>query len=281
MEVKEAQNWIQVEKKDTLGFLITIQPNETDIDRYATIRLFSVEKEELLKFAQLGDKEIIAGLAFDYREQTQWIDASSKFTRLWSAKVNSEADSWAYATRHGDDGIMLNLDKNEQRTKRTLKLIIHDADKVLAALLVNQYPDPLPLSTYGYSVGDKASIITLDSGVKDSLIFQLPDWIQIHSKQETDNGIRYQFAIENNPMDIARYDSIRIRTESETGQSEIAISAIRTLTIHTSRCRSFMRHFDHDSKWRGFFLPGRRRGRTVIRRRFFHSVSFFLSLTGI
>lgn len=111
MEVKEAQNWIQVEKKDTLGFLITIQPNETDIDRYATIRLFSVEKEELLKFAQLGDKEIIAGLAFDYREQTQWIDASSKFTRLWSAKVNSEADSWAYATRHGDDGIMLNLDK--------------------------------------------------------------------------------------------------------------------------------------------------------------------------
>ena len=57
VEVKEAQNWIQVEKKDTLGFLITIQPNETDIDRYATIRLFSVEKEELLKFAQLETKK--------------------------------------------------------------------------------------------------------------------------------------------------------------------------------------------------------------------------------
>lgn len=224
VEVKEPQNWIQVEKKDTLGFLITMCPNETGIDRNAIIKLFSTEKEELLKFTQLGDKEIIAGLAFDYREQTQWIDASSKFTRVWNAKVNSEAANWAYATRHGDDGIMLNLNKNEQRTKRTFKLIIHDADKVLAALLVNQYPDPLPLSKYSYSVRDKASTITLDAGVKDSLIFQLPDWIQIHSKQETDNGIRYQFAIENNPMDIARYDSIRIHTKSGTGQSEIAIS---------------------------------------------------------
>ena len=78
---------------------------------------------------------------------------------------------------------MLNLDKNEQRTKRTLKLIIHDADKVLAALLVNQYPDPLPLSTYGYSVGDKASIITLDAGVKDSLIFQLTGFRYIPNKK--------------------------------------------------------------------------------------------------
>ena len=224
VEVKEPQSWVQVEKKDTTGFLITMQPNETGVDRNATIKLFSIEKEELIKFTQLGDKEIIAGLAFDHKEQTQWIDASSKFAKVWNAKVNQEAADWAYATRHGEDGIMLKLGKNEGRIKRTLKLIIHEADKVLAALLVNQYPDPLPLSNYDYSVDNKTSIITIDAGVKDSLIFQLPDWIQIHSKQETDNGVRYQFAIENNPMDVARYDSIRIHTESGTGQGEIAIS---------------------------------------------------------
>lgn len=224
VEVKEPQSWVQVEKKDTTGFLITMQPNETGVDRNATIKLFSIEKEELIKFTQLGDKEIIAGLAFDHKEQTQWIDASSKFAKVWNAKVNPEAADWAYATRHGEDGIMLKLGKNEGRIKRTLKLIIHEADKVLAALLVNQYPDPLPLSNYDYSVDNKTSIITIDAGVKDSLIFQLPDWIQIHSKQETDNGVRYQFAIENNPMDVARYDSIRIHTESGTGQGEIAIS---------------------------------------------------------
>lgn len=224
VEVKEPQSWVQVEKKDTTGFLITMQPNETGVDRNATIKLFSIEKEELIKFTQLGDKEIIAGLAFDHKEQTQWIDASSKFAKVWNAKVNPEAADWAYATRHGEDGIMLKLGKNEGRIKRTLKLIIHEADRVLAALLVNQYPDPLPLSKYDYSVDNKTSIITIDAGVKDSLIFQLPDWIHIHSKQETDNGVRYQFAIENNPMDVARYDSIRIHTESETGQGEIAIS---------------------------------------------------------
>lgn len=224
VEVKEPQSWVQVEKKDTTGFLITMQPNETGVDRNATIKLFSIEKEELIKFTQLGDKEIIAGLAFDHKEQTQWIDASSKFAKVWNAKVNPEAADWAYATRHGEDGIMLKLGKNEGRIKRTLKLIIHEADKVLAALLVNQYPDPLPLSKYDYSVDNKTSIITIDAGVKDSLIFQLPDWIHIHSKQETDNGVRYQFAIENNPMDVARYDSIRIHTESGTGQGEIAIS---------------------------------------------------------
>ena len=37
VEVKEPQSWVQVEKKDTTVFLITMQPNETGVDRNATI----------------------------------------------------------------------------------------------------------------------------------------------------------------------------------------------------------------------------------------------------
>lgn len=224
VEIIDSPSWVHTEKKDTASFLVTMQPNETGIERYANFRIFSTEKEEHSVFLQLGDKNIVAGFAYDYKEQNQWVNAAIKLSSKWGANVNTEAESWAYAVRHGDDGIMLKLSKNEGKTRRTLRLIIHDEDEIKAALLVNQFPDPLPLSSHDYSVGGEASIITLDAGIKDSLVFQLPDWISLHSKQETEDGIRYKLAIEANPADVARYDSIRIHTESEAGRDEIAIS---------------------------------------------------------
>ncbi len=224
VEVKDSSNWVQVEKKDTVGFLVTMQPNESGIDRCSTIRIFSIEKEEHFLFLQLGNPNITGGYAYDDKEQYQWLDTSPEWGSAWNVKVNPEAESWAYATRHGEDGIMLKLSENTGRSKRTLHLIVYNEEKVLATALVNQYPDPLPLSTRDYSVESEGSLITLDVGVRDSLTFQLPDWINLHSKQPLQEGIRYQFAIEANPADTARWGSIHIQNKEKTGQGEITVS---------------------------------------------------------
>lgn len=225
VELENSPSWVQVEKKDTTGFLVTMQPNETGTDRCANFKIFSTEKEERSVFLQLGDKNIMAGFAYGHKEQTQWLSAYPPLSNKWSVNVNPEAESWAYAVRHGENIIMLKLAQNEGRTRRTLRLIIHDENKIKAVYLVNQVPDPLPLpKEHDYSVGSEASQITIDAGVKDSLLFQLPDWVSLYSKQETENGIRYTFAIEANPADAARYDSICIRTESESGQDKLFIS---------------------------------------------------------
>ena len=224
VEVKDSPEWMTVDKKGETGFMITMQPNESGIDRKATVRLFSDEKELLIPFLQFGSKEISKIGIFDFHEQYQWMGAASEWGNKWTASVNHEANDWAYAARHGDDMIMVYLRENTDREKRTLQLTIQDEDKELAVFQINQLPDALPLSAQNFSVSSETSTITLDAGVTDSLVFRLPEWISLHSQQKIDKGIRYELAIKANLTDIVRYDSIHIQTESGSGSKDIAIA---------------------------------------------------------
>lgn len=224
VEIRDSSDWVHTEKKDSTGFLVTMKPNETGTDRYATMRLFSNEKERNSVFLQLGNKRIVGGYAYGYPEQRLWLPTFPEWGENWTVKVNSEASNWARAVRHGNEVIMLWVGKNTGREKRMLSLIVQDGEKELPIFLVVQHPNPLPLSDHDYRVGNNASIITLEAGITDSLVFELPDWISVHSKQKKDEGMRYELAVQANLTDVARYDSIRVCTEAKTGQTEIAIS---------------------------------------------------------
>ena len=224
VKLKEALDWITVEKKDTTAFLVTIQPNESGVDRYASVKLFSIEKEMTIPFTQLGSRQVVNGCVFDYKEQYQWLGISSEWGNKWTATISPEANSWAYATRHGDDMIMLYLQKNPGREKRTTQFTIRDGEKELAIYRVEQQPDPLPLSDYDYNVGSNSSVITLNTEVTDSLSFEFPKWISLLSQQKTGKRIRYQLAVQANAADTARYSSIRVYLKKGTGDTRISIS---------------------------------------------------------
>lgn len=224
IEVRDSLDWVHTEKKDTTGFLVTLKPNESGIDRYATIRIFSNEKERNSVFLQLGNKQITKGFAYGYPEQSLWLPKSPEWGSNWTVSVHPEASNWAYAIRHGDENIMLALSENTERKRRELLLNIQEGEKELTTLLVNQFPNPLPISNHNYSVESNASIIKLEAGVTDSLVFKLPDWISIHSKHATDESTHYELAVKANPENVARYDSIHVCTENQTEQVVIAVS---------------------------------------------------------
>lgn len=227
VEVVDAPNWISVTKKDTTGVIVRIQPNESGIDRLALIRLYSdtdKDREVINPFLQLGNKRIEGIVRYNYQEQYQWLNVSANWGNKWTASVNPKASSWAFATRHGDDGIMLYLTENTGRTIRQLEMSVQGEGKELTVLQVNQFANPLPLLQRDFSVDGEASLITLDAGLTDSLKFQLPEWITLHSKHKQDEGMRYELEIKANLEDVARYDSIRVETESGAGQALLPVS---------------------------------------------------------
>lgn len=224
VEAVDSPNWMMVEKRDSTGFGITMKPNESGAYRNVSVRIFSEEKELIIPVSQHWDQRVINRLAYDHSEQNQWIGVSTEWGSTWTVAVDNEASHWAYAVRHGDDAIMIYFSENDGRKKRSLQLAVRDGEKVLGLFEVDQWADPLPLSQHEYSVGSEASAIALNVGVPDSLTFHLPDWIGIQSKQKAGDGFRYEFAVQANTEDVARYDSIRIEMENGTGSAEIPVS---------------------------------------------------------
>lgn len=223
IETKGAPDWVTVEKKDSKGFLITMKPNKSGADRKVSVRMFTENKELIIPFLQVWDERVKGKFLYNHTQQYQWLGVSAEYGDTWTVSVNPEANSWAYVVRHGSDMMMLYLTQNTGREKRTLRVTVQDGENELAIFEVDQWADPLPLSHREYSVSDGASVVVLNVGVPDSLIFQLPDWVSIRSKQKAGDGFRYEFAVQANLTDTARYDSIRIRTKN-IGYSKIPIS---------------------------------------------------------
>lgn len=224
VEAMGSPDWMTVEKKDSTGFLVTMKPNKSGADRKVSVRIFSKNKELIIPLLQVWDERVKAKFLYNHTQQYQWLGAPTEWGNTWTVSVNPEANSWAHIVRHGSDMMMLYLTENTERKKRTLRVTMQDGENELAVFEVDQWADPLPLSRREYSLEDGASVVALNVGVPDSLNFQLPDWVSIRSKQKAGDGFLYEFAVQANLTDTARYDSIRIRTENNIGYAEIPVS---------------------------------------------------------
>lgn len=219
-EMQNSQEWIQVQKVENAGIRILMEPNQSEHDRYASIRIYSDEEEEFIPILQLCDHKI----QIDFHQQFFWIQVNSAEDSPWTASVNEDAIGWARATRHGHDAILLELAENKGRTSRELQVFMKDGEKILKSFPVVQNYNPLPVTPLYFSVGNRGGNISIYSAISDSLSVDTPDWICLENQISEGEGMQYELKVQGNDLKKVRTDSIRIGRKSGTGYLKIPVS---------------------------------------------------------